>query len=514
MNKPEKPAPNLRTFKAVERDTAPYEPAPDRPPVDKSASTSKPVRRILLWSCVAGIVIMSTLLTVYQWNTRHKMAQFQKMEAFRPQVDVAAESQKWPEVLELSEAELQLVPDDAYAHWITAKAYYYTERYQEAVDEWQKCLALDPSWDSEAQPFLRAAEGALRVQKLGLPAAVITKSSEAREREVLRQQARDHLQKRNYDALEHQVSILRSGLIRGERDAYFPIGKSKLFYFYEGLSELPEAPLTTPGYNSPQSAQDVEQTQRQREAVLKALVRWTEERPDSVTAQLALANGYLMMGLAARGTKYADAVPEKGFAVLESRLKQAGEVLKQTMPYRRQDPMWYLTAMNVALFQGWKRADEDTLYREAVQAFPSCDELHIRRINCLMPRWHGEPGEWEQEAAQLAERRARERRSPKEGDLLYARLVWYVRGTQTNIFKLTDASWPRTQRGMEELLHRYPHSLEVASGYCVLAGSGRDTALVQKLHRERLKGKVDLDQWRTRSFFMQTRTWAYGNGPP
>jgi DNA-binding ferritin-like protein len=76
-----------------------------------------------------------------------------------------------------------------------------------------------------------------------------------------------------------------------------------------------------------------------------------------------------------------------------------------------------------------------------------------------------------------------------------------------SVFKESDASWERTSRGYQELLRRYPHSLELQSQYAFLAAEAEDRDTARQMF-ERIGPRVDPEVWTTRDYFVSVRNWA------
>jgi hypothetical protein len=143
--------------------------------------------------------------------------------------------------------------------------------------------------------------------------------------------------------------------------------------------------------------------------------------PDSITPRVALATGLLGYAWQARGHTFADEVTKDGWRLFHERVTEARRI--------------------------------------------------PRRTNYLLPRWHGEPGEW--------------------GSLCDSKV-----------------QWPPTQRGFEALCRRYPKSVAAPSQYCDMSGLARARDVTQHLFA-RLGNRVDLSVWRTVERWEQARCWAF-----
>ncbi|MDQ3621744.1 MAG: hypothetical protein M3463_04540 [Verrucomicrobiota bacterium] len=97
------------------------------------------------------------------------------------------------------------------------------------------------------------------------------------------------------------------------------------------------------------------------------------------------------------------------------------------------------------------------------------------RAYSLLPRWHGEPGDWEAHAEQASAR------PDGLGVETYARIVINLRRYHENIFRETKASWPKTREGLEQLRKKYPTSLEILSNSALLATLAEDRPLAKEM---------------------------------
>ncbi|MDQ3621745.1 MAG: DUF4034 domain-containing protein [Verrucomicrobiota bacterium] len=80
---------------------------------------------------------------------------------------------------------------------------------------------------------------------------------------------------------------------------------------------------------------------------------WIAAKPESITACVAYADFLTGYAWQARGSGYAGTVTEKGWALFGERLASAREVLAKGRQLPDKDPIWWLTALRVALGKGW-----------------------------------------------------------------------------------------------------------------------------------------------------------------
>ena len=157
--------------------------------------------------------------------------------------------------------------------------------------------------------------------------------------------------------------------------------------------------------------------------------------------------------------------------------------------------------MVVALGEGWERARYEKLYAEAKAFEPEFFAYDIRHAEYLMPRWHGEPGDWEAAAEKDIAR-------PGLGLEGYARVVMDQNPYYKNIFRDSKASWPKTRAGLEAMRRKYPEWHQLVNKYALLACLARDRPTAQKLFAE-IGGRIDGNTWYSQPEFIRYRNWTY-----
>lgn len=242
------------------------------------------------------------------------------------------------------------------------------------------------------------------------------------------------------------------------------------------------------------------------QAVIERLEDWRARRPESLTAPVALVSAYTGWAWFARGSGFARSVKKKDWQPFRKRLAMAHRVLDDTSVRATRCPHWYDVAMPVARGERWSRDSIETLYREGIAADPGNWRMHDDMAMSLMPRWYGEPGEWEQFALDVT------RVQPAgDRDALYAEIVRSIGTMHANVFEETDASWFRVHRGYDELLRRHPGSVRLESEYAMLATMAGDRARARAAF-ERLAGKWDISVWRSGTYYWEAYRWAMPGG--
>ncbi len=234
-----------------------------------------------------------------------------------------------------------------------------------------------------------------------------------------------------------------------------------------------------------------------------ALQAWQKAFPSSVTARIAYADFLVDYAWHARGTGYADTVTPEGWRLMKERLSQANKVLVDARKLPEKDPVLYSVALQVALGVGLDKAGYEKLMDEAYAFEPTFWGYDASRAYSLLPRWYGEPGEWEAFAAKAAAR------PDGLGAEVYARIVMRLVDFHENLFRESKASWPKTKEGIEILKKKYPESVEILSYGALLATCANDNKTA-KAYFEELgdryleEGKI----WPSKESFVHYRKWA------
>jgi hypothetical protein len=152
-----------------------------------------------------------------------------------------------------------------------------------------------------------------------------------------------------------------------------------------------------------------------------------------------------------------------------------------------------------------ERSQYDATFEEATHAWPDYTPYYNHRAWYLMPRWYGTEGEWESDLEKSADQKGGD-----EGDLLYARVVWYMHQSHSfsNIIKECNLSWPRVDKGFEVMEKRFPSSLAVKSEHAYLAVLARDATVARKQF-DQLQGRLDSSVWTAPARFFVFAYWTY-----
>lgn len=246
----------------------------------------------------------------------------------------------------------------------------------------------------------------------------------------------------------------------------------------------------------------------QTEQAVKFYERWAAEKPESITAQVCLADAYTDYAWAARGSGWASTVTDEGQRLMDERLEKAWEVLKKARQLEQKCPQWVVEAQTVALGQGWSYDTYFKIVDEAIRLEPTYGKYYSNACYWLLPRWYGEEGDFEKWIAEQAD-------AHPEKDKHYARLVWQADSLgmpEEMVFAEGRLDWDRTKRGFALWMQELPESLPLRFELLRLAllADDRTTA------REQLEvtgGKYWPPNWNRRpEKFESARQFAYADG--
>ncbi len=318
---------------------------------------------------------------------------------------------------------------------------------------------------------------------VSLPLQVtLVENEDAKERAQIKSRETELLAAKNYDALDGMAHEFRKS------GACHPNGLAKLNSFYGGF-EL-----------------DDKEAEALWKSRLAALQSWTKAKPKSVTARVAYAHFLTDYAWKARGSGVANTVTEGGWKLFGERLQQAAVELRNLEGLDEQCPHARMVLSRILLGLGAQKPAYEKFFEDSIKTTPGYTGYYYRQAIYLLPRWFGEPGEWESALAKGADKIGGD-----EGDMLYARVVWLMYDynvARTNMFKEYNLSPARVDNGFQLIQKQFPDSLSVKSKrahFACLSGN-------QKTARElfdSLGGKVDLTVWKSEQKFQRFAEWVY-----
>jgi hypothetical protein len=281
-----------------------------------------------------------------------------------------------------------------------------------------------------------------------------------------------------FEELEKTAKELRASKAR------FPEGLWKLSIFYNGI------------HSDAYSNRDAEWTE-----CFQKLDQWKTQYPNSITLCVARAEVLTSYAWKARGGDWASKVTPEGWKLFSERLAQARAVLEEGEKLSEKCPHWFAAMETVALGQGWDREEEAQLFKEAGAFEPQYYDYYFRRVTYLLPRWHGEQGEWEKFAEEMV------KENPGgEGKTIYARIAWSATEYYNNLFKDTGIQWPLMKQGFEEMMKHYPTSNWNLNAFAKFAVQAEDRATARELVK-RIGNHYLVEPWGTPGTLQAALAW-------
>ncbi len=267
----------------------------------------------------------------------------------------------------------------------------------------------------------------------------------------------------------------------------------KLYVFYEGVGSPPDWKHAT---NS------------DWEAHLATLKKWVATSPESVTARLALAQGYLGYAGVARGGGYANTVSESGWELYYARTALAKATLMETARLKEKCPYWYEQMQDVALAEGWDKAQARELFDQAAAFEPTFYHFYREHANFLLPKWYGEEGETQAFAEEVASRM-----SEPDASIIYYEIASLLAcQCDKERDSLQGMSWPRVKQGYEKLTALYGTSNLKLNRFAYMSFVANDQASARSVFPA-IHDDWNHLVWRSAQSFQEAREWAAAANP-
>jgi len=274
---------------------------------------------------------------------------------------------------------------------------------------------------------------------------------------------------------------------RREKERW-PGGQWKLHTLYEAL----DAP---------------HQTDKDTVEHLEHLRHWMAQRPESITARVALATSLKRWAWVARGNGLANTVSEEQWGLFNQRISEAQVVLEGSRDMKVMCPQWYEERMAVGLAQGWDGRQMQELFDRAVQFEPEYQFFYKSRTNYLLPKWYGGPDD----AVKFAKKEA-DRLGGDRGDRMYFEMATViVKKGNGNLEKfLPGMDWARIQRGYQAMAAQFGLNRGEKNELAFMAWQFKDKGVAQQQFAS-IGQDWSEGVWRDRKLFDRARDWADGH---
>ncbi|HEX8465730.1 MAG TPA: DUF4034 domain-containing protein [Abditibacterium sp.] len=382
-------------------------------------------------------------------------------------------------------ARAQLAGDasDSSAQFALARGSYFNGDFALATTELSKLTQAPPfAQDAEALEMLRVSSylnGRYAGQKFppvqSVPGDVAQQSQEARE------QGAALIAAKKYDEIEEFAAA------QTKNPTIMSDGGWILAPFFVGLWD---------------GASDSE-TEAEWQPKHAQVEVWQRARPTSQLAQISLARSWTNGAWVARGDDYSNKVSSSAWKTVEERQQKAAPIYRKLLNGKVSSPLVYAAAQRYGRLGSAPRDWHDKILQRAVAQFPTYTDFYRERAIYLLPRWNGEPGEWESDLAKSADAEAA-RAGAAAGDRLYARVAWDQEDFYANMQRQTKIDWPRAKRGFEAILAQHPNSLSAATRYMRFCYAWNEGAKAREL-LQIVGGRAENTMWNTPRRFAEAR---------
>lgn len=287
------------------------------------------------------------------------------------------------------------------------------------------------------------------------------------------------LSNENFDQLEKMAAQMRAEKKR------FSNGNWQLNYFYSAF-EI--------GYDTPKYQENI-----------NYIEKWIAKYPASVTPMIAKAICLNWQGWSIRGYGYSNTVSPKSWKPFEQSLEQSLAVLKEAEKLNVKDPVLYSTWVNVAMGLG-KKDDLETAFKKGIEIDPTFFPLYNVHNFAYLPKWYGEPGQYEKLAAQAADST-----KAQLGDSLYFLLAMEMTSQveDVNQFIKSGFDFNRVKQGQNDFAKQFPDCMDIGkcNKMCYMACAAGDKESARDYF-------LDVgDQWQEKPWqnvetFKKYKSWA------
>ena len=292
------------------------------------------------------------------------------------------------------------------------------------------------------------------------------------------------LEQEHFKVLDDAAAADRLGKTR------FPGGGWRLYTFYSAVeSPREKAPATESEWAD----------------ALDRLKRWAVQRPESVTARVALAHAYLNYAWQARGNGPDASVTPEGKRLFNERIKLAEDELLGVHP---NCPEWYYVMLQLGRAKGWEAADLTDLVQKAAAFEPEFYYSYQEAALGLMPQWRGKEGDVEKftEASANAV-------GGKGGDVLYWQITQSIMSNRELGNIPQHLSWSRAMLGYQALVAQYGVTPVRQNQLALMAARFGDYMVADDTLTQ-IGDHWDAATWGTREYFDKIRTWAHNTAVP
>jgi len=381
---------------------------------------------------------------------------------FAHRMDLVQQVGNWRALTEHGREWRKSHPDDPNGWWTEALGAYMMGDFNTAIGAWQHANRMDSANQPNIQTWLNTALGV----RANFPNAHLRPLSFVDDENTRAYNERftrgyDLLKARDYDEIERVARQLQ------HTNASSVKGHPFLGAFFEGLGG---------------GTEDLDETRAR-------IAAWRHARPHSELARIVAVQSWTNEAWRIRGNGYSNTITPDMDAKMNVALGNAFTDLKAWPKTMFNSPLAFIVAMNWGQLSSAGRPFLDGAFQAGTARFPNYLPLYATRAYLLLPRWFGQPGEWEAMAKKRADAIGGE-----AGDIFYARVVWGLTQDFGDLSKESSFSYARVQRGLRALQRKRPDSIAVSSARLAFAFDKGDWPLAKALFL-RPKGNSISNRW-------------------
>ena len=231
--------------------------------------------------------------------------------------------------------------------------------------------------------------------------------------------------------------------------------------------------------------------------------QWVEQSPKSTLAVIVLSRTYSLPAEQYRGTWFTAKTGEENLKKFRLLNLEAVKTLTAHAEEGRKAPNWWSELLYKSFYASLGGDSYEKLVNEAIEAFPANYNIYAAVMVSRMPQWGGSL-----KAVEELSSRAVERTQSMEGQSLYARVYWeFSPFLPSPAFSHAGINWPRIRAGFDDIILRYPDSLNLnafARLACIAARDKKTTArLIQRIGDDVLE-----QSWQSRAQFTRCKQWS------
>jgi hypothetical protein len=282
----------------------------------------------------------------------------------------------------------------------------------------------------------------------------------------------------NFAELERIGAIARTQKIRNAGGVW------QLLDFYEAVGEPIDKLDSTESWDD----------------TVSLLKKWNAAYPESVTARLALANGYYGYGWAIRGQGYSDSVRDDAWRCFYLNIALSKSTLLEAAKLKERDPFWFHEMQRIARSDGWNKTYVREIFDQAIAFEPTYIHYYREYGNYLLPKWYGKPGDVQALAEEVSGKLSEPTASMAYFEI--ASLMCEAGGGSLDGF-----SWSRTKQGYNTTVRLYGTNNLKLNRFAYLSCLAEDKATAYAPFAQ-INDQWNHTVWNSKANFETARDWA------